>query len=189
MHGYGKNWFLNVNNNSLPGTDRSHLGGLPDFIETRNGNQVVFVDDDNGSAQTNGAFHVTDTLGRAAVTASSFGSPNGDTITVSGFSQPYKLTWGTANFSWTYNGRFVAPQLSTFWFCSIPNGSGLHGHIGSDSGPDVGRASGTMTGSGPVVTGLQLPNGLSYQFLYDNPNGDNPFGLLRQIIYPNGALR
>ena len=186
IHGYRQNWSLIINGQSVPGNDTNHLTGLPDFIETRNGNQVVFVDDD-GNFQSSGAFHITDTLGRAAVMASSFGSPNGDTIAVSGFAEPYKLTWGTASFSWTYNAHIIAPPVSSFWFCSVPNGSQLPSHIGDTSGSVSADASGTVTGSGPVVTGLQLPNGLSYQFLYDNPSGDNPFGLLREIIYPNGA--
>jgi RHS repeat-associated protein len=132
--------------------------GLPDFIETRNGNRVQFIDDGAPS----GAFHIMDTLGRNVISTSSFGSPSGDTVSVSGLSQPYRLTWGTASYNWNVGAQFVVPPLSQFWFC--------------------GGFRGPATGSIPVVTSIALPNGLSYQFQYESQ-----YGMLSKIIYPNGA--
>lgn len=150
-HTYGLNYSLIVNGHDVtpgsPGPNGGTWAGLPDFIETRNGNRIIFTDDDKSTKQTSGAFHITDTLGRPAVSASSFGSPNGDTVTVSGFTQPYKLTWGTANFSWTYNAHIIAPPLSSYWFCSAPSGTTMS-PIGNTQGPATADRSGTVTGSG-----------------------------------------
>ncbi len=182
-HGPGKYWVLTAGGNNIPESVNA-VTSMPDFIEDRNGNQVVYSDDDK-NLDSSGAFHITDTLGRTAVSASSFGNPNGDTVSISGLSQPFTLTWGTATFNWNYKAHVVAPPLSTGWFCAVPSGS-TNSHIGGPSATTA-DAQGTASGSGPVVTAFGLPNGLSYQFLYDNPNGDNPFGLLRKVIYPNGA--
>lgn len=141
--------------------------GFPDFIEDRNGNKVIFTSDEQPTTYDVGAFHVTDDLGRTAFAVSSFGSPVGDTVSVSGFSQPYTLTWGAASFNFTINGSLIAPSLPQFWTCAVAIGGGA--------------------GSSQVVTAITLPNGLSYQFQYDNPNNENPYGLLRKVIYPNGA--
>src|SRR6266849_97769 len=96
-------------------TNSNSPSGLPDFIETRNGNKLIFTDDD-GNLLSSGAFHITDTLGRVAVSTSSFGSPSGDTISVSGLAQPFKLTWGTVSFNWTNSTNIlVKPPMSTGW--------------------------------------------------------------------------
>ena len=182
-HSTGRYWFLTAGGNNIPASNNA-VSGMPDLMEDRNGNQVIYNDDDQ-SLSSSGAFHITDTLGRTAIRSSSFGNPTGDTVTVSGLSQPFTLSWGTATFNWSYNAHVVAPPLPSYWFCAVPSGS-TNTHIGGIS-PATADAQGTASGSGPVVTALGLPNGLSYQFLYDNPNGDNPFGLLRKIIYPNGA--
>jgi len=171
---------------TIPFGINNYESSLPDFVESRNGNQIQFADDD-AAFSSSGAFHITDTLGRKAVAVSSFGNPAGDTVAVSGFSQPYKLSWGTASYNWSYNAQIIASTLqpAPYFGCAIPvgnNTSTVRGPNGSST-----SAHGTIIGSSPVVTALTLPNGLSYQFLYDNPNNDNPYGLLREIIYPNGA--
>ena len=159
---------------------------LPDFIETRNGNRLTFSDDDQ-SFNSSGAFRVTDTLGRTAVSVSSFGNPAGDTVAVVGMAQPYTLSWGTVNYGWNYNAQIIAPSLqpAPFFGCGLPQGN----NTSSVRGPNgsLTNAVGTVAGSSTVVTAIQLPNGLSYRFVYDNPNGDNPYGLLREVIYPNGG--
>lgn len=64
----------------------SIFSGLPSSIESRNGNKVIITDNNNG------AFQITDTLGRAAVSSSGFGA-SGNTVSIAGLSNPYTLTW------------------------------------------------------------------------------------------------
>jgi hypothetical protein len=69
-----------------PSGEETPVGTLPSWIEDRNGNKAMFT---TGS---NGAFTVTDSNSRAAITTSSFGNPT-DTITVSGLPNSYSVTW------------------------------------------------------------------------------------------------
>src|SRR5712691_322225 len=55
---------------------------LPAWFEDRNGNKVTATD------LGNGAFNLTDTLGRTAISSSGFGA-TGNTVGVSGPGQPY----------------------------------------------------------------------------------------------------
>jgi hypothetical protein len=179
-HGSGTYYSYTLDGTVTIADPTNSVSSLPDFIETRNGNKIIFTDDGvgGGNSGSSGAFHITDTLGRPVVTASSFGNNTAgstDNITVSGFAQPYKLTWGTASFNYTIGGVLHQGTFPQFWSCGAGGGYG------------TGFGFGTHNGVAPVVTSIQLPNGLSYQFLYDNPNNDNPYGLLRKINYPNGA--
>ena len=127
---------------------------LPDWIEDRNGNKVVFS---RGSSA--GSFTVTDTLGRTLLSASGLGN-TGDTVSVSGLSTPYTVTWGSTNSSFSINS-------------TVTNNEG--GGTSCAGVPPIG-------GTHPVVSGIALPNGQSYQFQYDSATG-----LLNKIIYPNGG--
>ena len=121
------------------------LENLPDWIETRNGNRITYVD----STNNNGVFSVTDTLGRTLLASSGFGT-SGNTLTVAGLSNPsYTLTWGTA----TYN---------TSYAFTISNASGLNY---SCIQPTQNSA------TSPVITAIALPNGKTYQFQYDPASG------------------
>jgi RHS repeat-associated protein len=126
---------------------------LPDWIEDRNGNKAVFTDSGNGR------FTITDTAGRTAISSSGFGA-TGNTITASGLSGPYILTWGSV--SPTYTLHYTMPF-------SISADGGCAG-LGPSLSPFA------------AVTKIVLPNGQSYQFQYDATTG-----LLSKIVYPTGA--
>jgi RHS repeat-associated protein len=141
----------------------THYGGsagagssLPTLIEDRNGNQIVVTD--NG-LQTNGvagSFTVTDPLGRTLLSSSGFGV-SGNIVTVSGLPQPYVVTWGQASVNFVPNYVITSP------------GPGC-APIG---GENVARN---------VISGIQLPNGESYQFSYEST-----YGMVNQITYPSGG--
>ena len=131
----------------------SGWSGLPDWIEDRNGNMVTFTDNGGGS------FSVTDTLDRPVLSSSGFGS-TGNTITISGISNPYTITWGTAGSNWSF-----ATQIT---------------HDGGDGVCPgfTGHYQVTL----PEITSIKLPNGESYTFQYDATSG-----LLSKITYPTGG--
>jgi RHS repeat-associated protein len=124
---------------------------LPDFVEDRNGNRIVITDNNNG------AFTITDTAGRTAISSSGFGV-SGDTVTVSGLPGPYTVSWGSAPGNFSINPQVV-----------FPNPSGCRGMGGGG-------------GTGTVVSAISLPNGQKYQFSYEST-----YGLLSQITYPAGG--
>jgi RHS repeat-associated protein len=124
---------------------------LPKSVEDRNGNKIVVTD--NGG----GAFTYTDTAGRTVVSSSGFGT-NGNTVTISGLSGPYIVSWGTASANFSVNAQ---QQLADSQCTGITGASG---------------------GSLPVISAITLPNGQQYKFLYDST-----YGLLGQIIYPSGG--
>jgi RHS repeat-associated protein len=126
---------------------------LPATIEDRNGNIVSIT----GPPTTcNGSFTVSDTLGRTALSSSGFGS-TGNTITVSGLTQPYTLTWGTAPA--TFNPGFTFDSGNSFCSKTFTGGRG-----------------------GTVVKAITLPNSKQYTFSYDTT-----YGLLSKITYPTGG--
>lgn len=127
---------------------------LPDWIEDRNGNKMVFSRGSNA-----GSFAVTDTLGRDLLSASGFGS-TGDTLSVSGLSNPYTITWGSTNSSFSINSTIINSEGVGTSCAPVPPIGGTH----------------------PVISGIALPNSQSYQFQYDSATG-----LLNKIIYPNGG--
>ena len=114
---------------------------LPVSIEDRNGNIVK----------------TKDTLGRTALSWSGFGT-TGNTVTVSGLSSSYSITWGTAPFNFN-------PQ-------SESSGAGANDCMGLKP----------AQASQAVITAIKLPNGKQYSFSYDST-----FGELSQITYPDGG--
>jgi RHS repeat-associated protein len=148
---------------SLPGggfPTSSTISGLPTYIEDRNGNKVMSTQNGNTS------FTFTDTAGRAVVSVNGFG-PTGTTNTVSAGGLTYSVTWKTIS------ANFSVPSLNipvTGSSCTWP---------------------GTVTDSQMVISEIVLPDGQAYTFYYgsDNPdpNFQNPYGLLSEIIYPSGG--
>jgi RHS repeat-associated protein len=135
---------------------------LPTQIEDRNGNVVTF----SGACQsgTPGAFTMGDTLGntqtRTALSSSGFGT-TGNTISVSGLTNPYTVTWGTvtSNFTVDWTPELVSPNC-------------VNDPIPPESGTD------------PVITKISLPdNTSSYTLEYNDPVS----GLLTGITYPSRA--
>lgn len=114
-------------------------GSLPDFIEDRNGNTAVFTN--NG----NGAFTVTDTVGRAVISSSGFGA-TGNTISVSGLSS-YTVYWGSTPYSLVLNAQAVDPN------------------------PTACRGLGDTSGTASVISAIKLPNQKQYTFSYDPASG------------------
>lgn len=116
---------------------------IPSFIEDRNGNTIT-LDDLSVPGGVQGAFTVTDTLGRLVLSSSGFGV-TGNTVTVAGLANPYEVTWGTAttNFSVTSTGTL----------------------------PGVCVALPKASTSSPVISAIELPNGQKYQFTYDPSYG------------------
>jgi hypothetical protein len=119
-----------------------------------------FIEDRNGNKITitdsgGGAFTITDTLNRPAIQSNGFGT-SGNTVTVSGLASSYTVGWGTVSSSYS-----VGP---------IQQGSDSNCQFGNESG------------STPVITYIELPNGQSYSFGYDTT-----YGLVNQITYPTGA--
>jgi hypothetical protein len=137
---------------------RVHLGvnsgwaSIPDWIEDRNGNKITISD--NGG----GAFAITDTLGRVALSSSGFGV-TGNTLNISGLSQPYNVTWGVSSSNWYYNAVVWNEGINQ---CKI--------------------GSGTYQFSLPEITQIKLPNNQVYQFQYDSTSG-----LLNKVVYPSGG--
>ena len=132
------------------------VGLLPSYIEDRNGNKVVVTN--NGQ----GTFAFTDTLGRLVLSSSSFASPSGDSINISGLSS-YRVIWKTVSSNFT-----TTVQITPGDYCpAIPS--------------DTQQRS--------VISNISLPNGQAYSFLYgtDDPNNSNPYGLLSKITYPSGG--
>ena len=133
----------------------------PDYIEDRNGNRAVF--------QTSNGFGYTDTNGRTAVAipANAMQPSGSSTVTVSGL--PYLVSWrqAAANYSVPYQRSY---------------------EVGSPYGCDNLAA---VNSSESVISSILLPNQQSYQFFYgDNPTDPslaNPYGLISEIIYPNGG--
>jgi hypothetical protein len=129
----------------------SIVASLPDYIEDRNGNKVTLTDSGGG------AFSLADTAGRTAFSSSGFGA-TGNTVSVSGLSGAYSMTWGTAN------TNFGAPspiQVGSGSFCAtIPGDAETQ----------------------PVLTAITLPNGKQYTFTYDGT-----YGLLNKVTYPTGG--
>jgi len=99
---------------SNPGNRNNGTASLANYIEDRNGNEVLITDNGNGS------FTMSDTLNRTAVSSSGFGTSE-DTINVSGFSNPYDVYWGTSSFNFSPGSTTSSDQ-----YCPsvIPNGGG-----------------------------------------------------------------
>ena len=121
----------------------------------RNGNIIAITNPVYPSTITS----YEDTSGRSVLQDSGFPiSP--ETVTVSGLGAPYTLNWTT--------------QPNPNFYSSIQFQS-LNGTTCSGTGAP-------LTGSGPSVSSIALPNGESYTFAYD-PR----FGLVNKITYPTGG--
>src|SRR5580692_1808254 len=129
--------------------------GLPDYIEDRNGNKINFTQGSNDFPIT-----VTDTAGRPEISIPTFGNST-DSLTIAG--EPYAVTWGSTNFTFSLNGTTT----------------GLTSHCPAWTNSEKN----TFTGSETVVSTIKLPDGQFYHFYY---NGD-PYGLLSKIGYPDGG--
>ncbi|MGH9450924.1 MAG: hypothetical protein ACRD11_10320, partial [Terriglobia bacterium] len=112
---------------------------LPYRIEDRNGNEISIADSGGG------AFSVTDSTGRVAVSSSGFGT-NGDTLSVSGLGGPYTIYWGSVNSTFDVNAE----------------DAGINPYCRGISGVSVTH---------PVITAIMLPNGEEYRFSYDPTYG------------------
>ncbi len=141
----------------------SHPGGVDNVstalvssIEDRNGNALTVTD--LGLSNGSGAFNVKDALGRTLLSSSSFGA-SGDTITVSGLSNPYTVAWGSNSANHAVNS--VLLQSDANGCNGIPN----------------------LAGPPSVVKQITLPNNTSYAFSYDSS-----YGLLSKITYPGGGF-
>jgi RHS repeat-associated protein len=117
----------------------NQVASLPTSIEDRNGNQITTSDSGNG------AFTFTDTLDRAVISSSGFGT-SGNTVTVSGLSA-YTVDWTTA----TTNVSSVPYKLISGTYCGL----GISGIGGTQS----------------EISSILLPNGQSYSFTYDPTYG------------------
>jgi RHS repeat-associated protein len=132
---------------------------VPTAIEDRNGNKIVI-----SPVGTTSGFEITDTLGRQALSASGFGN-TGDTVSVSGLANPFRITWSTVAVNYT-----VGALIDT----STP-------YCGAGFPPNNTTQS--------VIRSITLPNGEQYSFTYDSddPSIAHPFGFLTKITYPTGA--
>jgi len=126
-------------------------------IEDRNGNVVQYIDSGNG------VFTIKDTAGRTVLSSNGFGA-TGNTITVSEFSSPYDLTWGTA----------ITPSAN--WGTPVVAYNSSPGYGCNSGGPSQ------ITSAITLLSVLTLPNGQSYKFYYDPT-----WGLLDEIVYPTGG--
>lgn len=124
--------------------------GGPSWVEDRNGNRINY-------SYTSSTLAETDTTGRAVLSESGLGTSNW-TLTVSGFSNPYQLTWAGV----PYNNLAIPFVKVGASICNTP---------GSGSGTEPNG-----------LTVLTLPNGQSFHFYYE-PN----YGLLNEIVYPSGG--
>lgn len=127
----------------------------------------ISIEDRNGNIATiTGG--ITDTAGRPLTITATTGSQ--DTIVSSGSTYTVNWTTATANYSMPVT-LVTTPPPSPF---SCP-------HVASP------LATGTM----PVISSITLPNTKQYVFYYGNnnpdPSFDNPYGLISEIVYPNGS--
>src|SRR5208337_4200167 len=125
-----------------------------DWVEDRNGNQETIT-----TAKTGGGFTITDTAGRAAISASGIGQ-TGNTVTVAGLSNPYTLDWETVTADYSVDYQQVSP----------PSGA-CSGYVTA------------LSTSYPAVSSITLPNNQQYQFQYYN----GTYGLIEKVIYPTGG--
>ncbi len=130
------------------GTVYTFLSGgnsTPSSIQDRNGNVAGCCGDDAGRAVVTLAYSTT--------------SPNTPTtVTVTGLSNPYTITSGTASSNFT-----IATTLL-------------------DASPCAGPTSLSNGQTQSTFTAITLPNGKSFQFQYDST-----YGLLTKVVYPSGG--
>ena len=133
---------------------------IPTSISDRNGNQI------NVSSGI-------DTLGLPISSVSGSGSTQ--TVTVNDLT--FTETWGTENVN--YNA-------------AINGGEESQAGTGCQPWPSTAAGTTNVSGSRSILSSILLPNSQSYSFYYgaNNPNDSsilNNFGLLNQVIYPDGG--
>jgi len=130
----GTTYSFTVTPNCYSGYMSYGVAALP-TVEDRNGNVATFSLPASPNT-CDGSFTLTDTLSRAAVYSSGFGS-SGNTVSIAGLQQPYVLSWE-----------------------STPDANAPIG-IKEVQGPSCYGFDG-WTGSLSVVSKIQLPNGQSF---------------------------
>jgi YD repeat-containing protein len=143
------------------------LLAMPTYIEDRNGNRATIQNNYSSCCgpYTGGA-SIVDDAGRTALSTTGFGQ-TGNTISVSGISNPYTLTWGQSS-------QEILIPVEEY-------GQAAVGGLGPC--PQVGQNGwGAQPSLGPGITTLTLPNEQNYTFSYDPT-----YGLLSQITYPSGG--
>ena len=146
------------------GASQGELLAMPSYIEDRNGNRITITNNYSSCCAYSGGASIVDAAGRTALSTTGFGA-TGNTIAVSGLSNPFTLTWATHTnllIPATEYGQSVDKT-------SICSQAGTSGPVEYPS-------------LGPGITQLTLPNGQSYRFSYDST-----YGLLNKITYPNGG--
>ena len=141
---------------------------IPASVEDRNGNKISITP----ASGCGTGFSVTDSIGRALLTVANYipannGAQTG-TISVSGISQDYTITWATI----TPTGLAISSQ-----------------QVGTDNNcPLLPTKAAALpppptTGSTvSVVTAITLPDGEKYSFGYDSATG-----FINKITYPTGG--
>jgi YD repeat-containing protein len=128
----------------------------PSSVTDRNGNTygIAYSTASHGAP----AITYTDSIGRAALSIPTFGA-NPDSITVSGFTAPYKVSWTPvqANFSVTLTPAATGANEA----CAPP-------------GPQPAVQ---------AVSAIVLPNGQQFTFDYIS----NIYGMVDKITYPSGG--
>jgi len=149
------------------GGAQGELLAMPTYVEDRNGNRATIQNNYGGfSNYSGGSASIVDDAGRTVLSTSGFGQ-TGNTISVSGISKSYTLTWGTSS-------QEILIPVEQY-------GQAYVGGLGPC--PQVGQNGwGAQPSLGPGITGITLPNEDSYTFSYDPT-----YGLLTQITYPTGG--
>lgn len=118
---------------------------LPDYIEDRNGNKMVFTDSGKGSIK------VADDLGRTVISTTGFGV-SGNTVSISGLGGNYSMTWAEKSYDWTATVQQFGPSFAPNFNCNT-------------------ETSVLVKSFQPELTEIALPNGQSYQFQYESVYG------------------
>lgn len=146
------------------GGKANELVGMPNYIEDRNGNRVTLQNSYSNCCVYTGGASIADDMGRTLISTNGFGT-TGNTISVSGLSSPYSLTWGGGG-SQLISVYAVSQNTANYPSCP-QQGVGAW-----QTEPPLGGG----------VSSITLPNGQSYQFSYDPT-----YGLLSKITYPSGG--
>ena len=133
-------------------------GAMATSVEDRNGNVVAITP----PGSVSGPYSYKDTLGRTVLEDSGFATSS-ETVTISGLSAPYKLSWSAASAP-----SFVVPITTLAGTCSAPSHAPW-----TNPTTDIAMSK---------VSTLTLPNGKSFSFLYDST-----YNLVNKITYPTGG--
>jgi RHS repeat-associated protein len=141
---------------SLVGNQQTPVAeGVPTSVEDRNGNVVKII----GSA-VNGLSSIVDSTGRTALAFQSSGGNFLTSVTVTGISSPYTLSWNAT-------GQSSGVKLNSVVLQEPDSGCG-------------GGVPNYYNGGG--LSAITLPNKQQYTFSYDPA-----YGLLSEIKFPTGG--